>query len=316
MTPFGFGRKRDGLDDETRAAIELRRDEDVARIEGGGLPIAAHERLTDLAQRENFFTSGLSVGDFLLTRRYDVQPIAQVMGSSVYQVGWQRYQWQSAWGPGAIYELDQLSNAWNDARARAVNRLDQEARLAGADAVIDVTFENRRHEFLSGEIEIVVNGTAVRLPPGVAARPDGAPRLTDLSAADFTLLHRSGYDPVGIVCSTSVTYVAASVQTHRLTTGWQRSAPNAELGDFSTGVYAARENALARAQGTAQQHGAEGIVGVSLDVDVGVREFERNDVTHKDLIVTVHVIGTGIVARGEHQPMNPAIVLRQGAVPR
>src|SRR5262249_3358335 len=155
-----------------------------------------------------------------------------------------RYPWGSGWGDAAIFELDQLSNAWNDARARAVNRLDQEARMAGADAVIDVTFERRDHAFLSsgGEIEIVVNGTAVRLPDGVVApRPDGAPRLSDLSAADFTLLHRSGYDPVGIVCATSVTYVVASRQTRRMTTSWFSGGANAELPEFSQGVYAARE---------------------------------------------------------------------------
>jgi uncharacterized protein YbjQ (UPF0145 family) len=317
MTPFGFGRSKGGPDAETRLAIERRREADVARITQGSLPIAAQQRLDELSQREKFFTSGLSVSDFLLTRRYQVQPIAQVMGSSVYHVGWQRYPWQGGWGAGTILELGQLTNAWNDARARAVNRLDQEARLAGADAVIDVTFVTRGHDFLrgNGEIEIVANGTAVRLPGGVVApRADGAPRLSDLSAADFTLLHRSGYDPVGIVCATSVTYVVASRQTRQMTTGgWLTARPNAELTDFSQGVYAARENAISRAQYTAQQLGADGIVGVDLDVNVEIREYDSNDVKYKDLIVTVHVVGTGIVARGDHEPMNPTVILRQGA---
>jgi uncharacterized protein YbjQ (UPF0145 family) len=313
--PFGFGRgnKNDGLDDGARAAIAQRRDEDVARIAQGGLPIAAHERLTDLAGRANFFTSGLSVNDFALTRLHEVQPVAQVMGSSVYHIGWQYYPWASVWSSGQIFELDTITNAWNHARALAVDRLDQEARLAGADAVIDVSFENRRHEFLGNEIEIVVNGTAVRLPSTVEKRADGAPRLSDLSAADFTLLHRSGYDPVGIVCATSVTYVRAGQATRQATVGWQRYQGNTELTDFSQGVYAARENAISRAQYRAEQLGADGIVGVNLDVDVHVREYERNDVKYEDLIVTVHVIGTGITQRTEHVPMNPDLVLRQGA---
>jgi uncharacterized protein YbjQ (UPF0145 family) len=313
--PFGFGRNKsdDGLDDAAREAIAQRREEDIARIAQGGLPSAAHERLTDLAGRKDFFTSGLSVNDFALTRLHDVQPVAQVMGSSVYHVGWQYYPWASVWGAGAIFELDTISESWNNARRLAVGRLDQEARLAGADAVIDVSFENRRHEFLSNEIEIVVNGTAVRLPSTVEKRADGTPRLSDLSASDFTLLHRSGYDPVGIICATSVTYVRAGQATRQATVGWQRYQGNTELHDFSQGVYAARENALGRAQRDAEALHADGIVGVDLDVDVHVREYERNDVKYEDLIVTVHVIGTAITQRTEHEPMNPKIVLRQGA---
>jgi uncharacterized protein YbjQ (UPF0145 family) len=313
MSPFGFLKRLGGDDDDDGGdALERRREQDIERIEQGGLPASAHERLTELAAREDFFTSGLAVSDFALTTLHEVRPVAQVMGSSVYKVGWQRYPWGSSWSGGSITELRTLTDAWNRARTLAIGRLDQEARLAGADAVIDVSFENRRHEFLDDEIEIVINGTAVRMPPTVAPRADGAPRLSDLSTADVTLLHRSGYDVAGIVCATSVTYVSASAQTRRATVGWQRFSGNVELTDFTQGVYTARENALGRAQADAARLGADGVVGVDLDVDVEVREWEQNDTKYEDLVVTVHVLGTAITQRGEHEPMNPGLIVRQG----
>ena len=105
---------------------------------------------------------------------------------------------------GPLTELDPLTHAWNDARARALARLAEEASHAGCHAVVDVTFENRRHEFLDDEIEIVVNGTAVHLPEG---RGRARPVLTDLSMPDYVLLRRGGYAPVGVVASTSVFYI-------------------------------------------------------------------------------------------------------------
>ena len=98
-------------------------------------------------------------------------PICQVMGSSVYKVGWQNYPWGSDWGDDAsLIELRPLTDAWNHARSLALGRLAEEARIAGCHAVVDVTFANTRHEFLAGEIEIAVNGTAVHLPEAATRR--------------------------------------------------------------------------------------------------------------------------------------------------
>ncbi|MEA2153937.1 MAG: hypothetical protein QOE11_77, partial [Solirubrobacteraceae bacterium] len=193
-----------GGDEEDRAAAGIR-EQDVARIEAGGIPFAAEQRLRELAGGSGGFTSGLSVADYALTQLETIRPVCQVMGTSVYKVGWQSYPWSSGWGSdGRLVELDQLTRAWNDARARALDRLAQEAAAAGCHAVVDVTFENRRHEFLSDEIEIVVNGTAVHLPEGASA---GRAVLTDLSMPDYVLLRRAGYEPVGVVASTSVFYI-------------------------------------------------------------------------------------------------------------
>jgi uncharacterized protein YbjQ (UPF0145 family) len=280
---------------------------DVARIERGGIPLAAEQRVRELARGETAFTSNLSVADFALSRLDDVQPVCQVMGSSVYQVGWQTFPWGSTWGGGSLTELRPITDAWNHARSLALGRLEQEARLAGCHAVVDVSFESNRHEFLAGDIEIVVTGTAVRLP-----EETGTPVLTDLSLPDYTLLRRAGYRPVGVVASTSVFYIVPSLQTRRATTGWQRVQANQELADFTQGVYAAREMALGRATAQARELEAGGMIGVTIDHDIAIREVD-NGGKREDLIVTFHILGTAIAPAGEHLPLDPQLILRQGA---
>jgi uncharacterized protein YbjQ (UPF0145 family) len=280
---------------------------DIARVEAGGIPLAAEQRVLELARGDTAFTSGLSIADFALCGLDGVLPLCQVMGSSVYKVGWQRFPWSSSWGQGSLTELRPLTDAWNHARSLALGRLEQEAKLAGCHAVVDVTFEGNRHDFLDDEIEIVVNGTAVHLPEG-----GDAPVLTDLSLPDYTLLRRGGYRPVGVVTSTSVFYVVPTQQTQRATTGWQRYQPNQELVDFTQGVYAAREMALARVNEQATKLGAGGMIGVQIEHDIAIREVD-NGGKREDLIVTFHILGTAIAPAGDTTPVAPKLILRQGA---
>jgi uncharacterized protein YbjQ (UPF0145 family) len=301
-------------DDATADARRARLEEDIARIEAGTIPLAAEQRLQELAAGTTGFTSGLSVADFALTRLESIRPVCQVMGTSVYKVGWQNYPWTGGWGSDAVLtELQALTHAWNDARARALWRLGEEARVAGCHAVVDVTFDNRRHEFLDDEIEIVVNGTAVHLPEGIGAAD--RPVLTDLSMPDYILLRRGGYAPVGVVTSTSVFYIVPSRKTQRLTGGWQRMQPNQELVDYTQGVYEARERAIGRATEQASKLGAGGLVGIQIEHEIDVREVEQNNSKREDLIVTFHIIGTAIAPHGEHRPLNPQTILRLGVKP-
>lgn len=304
----------DGLrgrdDDPQDDARELRVQQDLERLAAGGVPLAAEQRLRELAAGTTGFTSNLSVADFALTTLGRVEPVCQVMGSTVYKVGWRNYPWGGLFSraDAQLTELDTLTNAWNEARRLALGRLQQEAVIAGAHAVVDVTFEARRHDFLQDDIEIVVIGTAVRLPEGGRGAD---PVLTDLSLPDFTLLRKAGYAPVGIVTASSVWYVIPSRQTVKATSGWQRFQPNQELPEYTQGIYTARETALARCTDQALRHGAHGMVGMTIDQHVAVREVEQNNRTREDLIVTMHVLGTAIYDFGEHRPLDPTLIVRQ-----
>src|SRR5438094_741153 len=63
--------------------------ESLKRIEGGGIPLAAERRLRGLAAEGGLFASGLSVKEFALLDRLGPRPLAQVLGASAFQVGWQ-----------------------------------------------------------------------------------------------------------------------------------------------------------------------------------------------------------------------------------
>src|SRR3954447_26914350 len=93
--PFGCGKS-----DEEKAAedaAEREAAEAQAALAAGQLPPKAQRRLAELRASgdDAFYTSTLSVPEFLLAREDGLRPITQLMGSSVYHVGW---QYQRTWG--------------------------------------------------------------------------------------------------------------------------------------------------------------------------------------------------------------------------
>jgi uncharacterized protein YbjQ (UPF0145 family) len=268
-------------------------EESRRRIEAGGLPVAAEERLRQLASSEGkpgLFTSDLSVQEFALLAGFGVRPLTQVMGSSIYNVGWQPVYYN------VPTEVRVLSSAFNECRQLALGRLLQEAQLAAADAVVGVKVVQGAHDWAARTIEFVVVGTAVRLPPQMR-HPDGGTVLTDLSGQEFVQLCKAGVRPVGIAAHTSVHYVPASWQTQRATSGggWSGTSwANQELRDFTQGVYAAREKAVGSVVYQARELGADGLVGVQIDEHARTHAVKRGMIDCEDLEVTFHVMGTAI----------------------
>src|SRR6266567_6511215 len=95
-------------------------------IAAGGLPIQAQRRLSEEMQAGHpLFSSDLSVNEFSLARNQGYRALSQVMGSSIYQVGWQ-YTRNYTYNTIAS-ELTILSNAHQRASQLALSRLAQEA---------------------------------------------------------------------------------------------------------------------------------------------------------------------------------------------
>ena len=291
--PFLHRRGPDGTQQDP-AAAEAGLQASLAALARGGIPPRAEQRLAELREKDRtLFTSDLSVNEFALMARAGLQPVSQVMGSSVYHVGWQGMP-GSFFGMGrGAFELGVLSEAWNSARSLALSRLQQEARFAGADTVVGVHIQWGAHDFAPNSVEMVAVGTAVRTSGAERTDP---PVLTDLSGQDLWNLLQAGYRPVGVAGATTVYYVVPQWSTQRLTTSWLSGRSNQELPDFTQAVYAAREVAFGHLSAQAQSFGAHGIVGVSIDQRIGRREVETgNDTKRIDLIVTLHVLGTAIV---------------------
>ena len=291
-----------------------RDEQSLAAIEAGGIPLAAQERLDELKRRGGgFFTSDLSTNEFLLVRQAGFEPVTQVMGSSVYHVGWQQMPWTSSWQlpMGGSAELDVLTDAWNEARGLAIGRLAEEAQRAGADAVVGVRLERKRFDTTGDLVEFTSFGTAMRSKRYAI---ENAPVLSNLSGQDFAKLYLNGYWPVGLVAASSVTYVVSGWTTQRAQRGFASRFQNQELTDYTQGLYEARQRAVLRLTRQAHEAGAHGIVGVQIEQHQEEREVDQNG-SRTDLIVTLHLIGTAIVelAADELPPTYIALSMEENA---
>lgn len=310
-----FFRRGSDEERETRARAEIEQAASLDALTHGGLPLRAQQRLGEIGKTTSgFFTSDLSVGEFALVHTLGLRPIAQVMGSSIYHVGWQQRPGSFAgWQPGGVsQELTVVSEAWNTARRRAFDRLEQEARLVGADAVVGVHVTKGQHDWAAGAIEYVAVGTAVRAD---GAKPEERPALSDLTGQDTWKLWQTGYRPLGVVGASTVHYIVPGWSS-RQASGYWSSWANQELKDFTRGVYDARETALGRLTAEARKLGAAGVVGVSIEHSAEERESGAGGSRSNDLVVTFHVIGTAIGERrteGRDLDVSQRIELRKNA---
>ncbi len=287
---MGFFTREDDADPEQA--------ESLARIEQGGITSGAEARLRALASKGSLFTSGLSVNEFALLKRLGPQPLAQVMGASVVRTGWQylpplepgtvfipsspyvptptgvalqnryteaslsqvrNYQWRTE----VVCELDVLTEAWNLARRRALQRLGEEALQVGADAVVGVHLRRSDHDLGKRTIEYLVTGTAIRLPDSVGS---DAPVLTDVSVQNYWRLRRAGHDPVGLVATSAIVF-ASPPRTTRLQR-MRTTAQNQELEELSRGFQLAREAVRARLRSQVSDAHGMGAVGVEFSHSV------------------------------------------------
>jgi uncharacterized protein YbjQ (UPF0145 family) len=222
-----------------------------------GLPQDAMQRLSELqpGKAGSIFTSDLSVNEFLLVKQAGFTPLGLVLGTSVYHVGFQMGRWSKN------QELDVLSQAMYHARELAMNRMEGEADVLGADGIVGVRLEVEFKEWGKDAAEFIAVGTAVKADDGKKWRNDhGKPFTSDLSGQDFWTLLQAGYAPLGMVMGTCVYHVAHRTFGNVLGNMGQ----NAELPQFTQALYDARELAMERMQREAEELHAEGIVGVDL----------------------------------------------------
>ena len=285
------GRAAPLSEDERQAAAV-----DLERIRDGGIPLGAQERLTRVAASSApVFTSDLTVNEYAVAQASGLTPIAQVMGSSVIQHGWQNYGW-SSFGGGAR-EMPSFAAPWNLARQRSFDRLRQEAQFAGADAVIGIEMKVDSSLQDSGNVEYLVFGTAVR-ETTLAGRHVSRPRMCALSGQDVDKLRRIGAETLDVIGHTSVVSVELSRWGNQMMGSW---AGNQEMVEVTQGVYAARQLAMENVRQQASQVGANDMVISTLTHNIDHHEYESGGYRRHFFIVSMHVLGTAI-ALGAHPP--------------
>ncbi len=278
-----FGKRNAEVDEHAK--------QDQERLARGGLPLGAELRLTELRRNGQFFTSSLSVNEFALSISEGVQPLGQVMGSTVYHVGWQYTPMYSS------TELTTLSHAQYHARLLAISRLQQEARLLGAHGVIGVRLERQAYAWGENLLEFAARGTAIALPGQPVPEH---PFVCALSGQDFYALRRGGFFPVGFAFGTCTYYHVASYTTQWVNGGgfFGGGMVNQELTDYTQAVYTARHAATTRLDDEAARVAAEGVVGVTIEDYIRPYEVEINNQQRRDLIVEFTALGTAVVAGG------------------
>jgi uncharacterized protein YbjQ (UPF0145 family) len=281
-------------------------------IQAGRLPLRAQERLARMQGRA--FTSALSVPAFATVHGVGFDPVGQVLGSCVYQLGW-AYSSCGYWGYGTGYgggyggfggfggagaapasalsvvDVGTRKRALRDATGRALSRLAAEAGGLGADGVVDVTLTWTPFEGMRGTVEVQAIGTAVR-GRGSNLTHLGSPFLSDLSGQDVSVLLRSGYAPTGVAVGIAVCVRHDDYWTRMSSSAW---AGNQEIPGVTDLITTTRHRARESAA-----HDVASLGGTALVVKaMSLRTWEQEPGEgHRDHLAEASVVGTSVVAIG------------------
>lgn len=265
----------------------------MADWDGRGLPPVAAERVRRAAAGGPWTSlltapaaAGLEVAGF--------DPVGEVMGSIVQNIGWNGYR-----GCGTFTGLNQRGpastttvggyapyiDAMRHGYATALDRMLQETVAIGGDGVVGVQI--KVDHLGSGAREFVALGTAVRARS--RTRPH-RPFSTDLPAYDLAKLVRSGW-----MCTDLVVGLAVAIRHDDWRTRQQSTwgAGNVEVDGYTDLVTVVRGEARHRFAQQVARAGAEGAVVSSM----GLRTWEiEPSENHRDHLAEASVLGTAVVS--------------------
>ncbi len=296
---MGFLKRDDGnpssqLQPVSDASVSAPQAESYEAGSLAGIPASGRERIARMKQdvARGFFTSDLSVNEFLLVKQSGFEPLGLVLGSSIYHIGFQQAMWNQN------QEMGVLTQAMYHARELAMTRMEEEADQLGADGVVGVRLDIGRYDWGADLAEFIAVGTAVRHAAGQLHRaPNDRPFTSDMTGQDFATLLRAGYRPTGLVMGNCVYHVARQGMLASL----KQVGRNVEMPNFTQALYEARELAMERMQNEADELQSEGIVGA--------RIVERSHGWGSH-VIEFFAIGTAVVSTtAEHQIEKPALVL-------
>jgi uncharacterized protein YbjQ (UPF0145 family) len=269
------------------------------------LPPGAQARI-NWARQGHTWTSGLSVDEFACLRTAGFEPVGQVMGSTVHNLGWWYgaridcgYRSSGLLGSGSARTITSgATGAWGGyasyidtlyrARRTAMGRMAAECAALGGDGVVAVRLHIAPFQGATGHLEFQAFGTAVRAAGNV--RP-GRIFLSHLSGQDFTKLISSGWVPVDMALGMSIGVRHDDWQVGRSTGVF---AGSQEVGGWTELVSVTRSEARHHIMVDTARAGAEGVVLSATDLHVRERECSYSD-NRRDHVVEVTFIGTSIV---------------------
>jgi uncharacterized protein YbjQ (UPF0145 family) len=251
------------------------------------------------------WNSALSAQEFASVRGAGFEPVGQVLGTTVLNLGY-----SGAWGCPGTWELAPSASAWKSSYAPLVRAMYSARRLAlsravtecgalGGDGIVGVRL--RIGEFPAGGLEFTVLGTAVR-----AARSRIRPRTpftSHLSGQDFAKLIHTGRVPVGLAFGIAVATRHDDWRTSRRT-AW--TAGNQEVDGYTRLVNHVRHDARNQLAADAAEQGGDGVVVDDVELKVWSGECPSMGYA-RDFGAEAVFVGTSIARfRRSERPPGPA----------
>jgi uncharacterized protein YbjQ (UPF0145 family) len=267
-----------------------------------GLPPAAVSRIAEIRQ-SGTWGSALTADEFTAIKGVGFEPVGQVLGAAVYNIGYTGgYACPGAWagyggfatpyqsvtavsGSGSMGSFGPMVQTLYQARRQAIARMSEECAGLGGHGVVGVDLTIGA--FPAGGLEFKAIGTAVRAPGGVALRH---PFTSGLSGQDFAKLIMAGWAPAGLALGISI----GARHDDWLTINQTRwGSGNAEVGGYTDLVNQARHDARGQLDRDVTRMGADGVVVKSMDLRIRERECPVQE-HRRDHIAEVTIIGTAI----------------------
>lgn len=262
----------------------------------GSLPDAARARMAEIGSSHTW-GSALSTQEFAAVKGAGFDPVGQVLGTAVFQIGytggwgcsgaWSYYGGgvgaqvsSSAWAP-----FSALVKTMYAARRLAISRAVAECQSLGGDGIVGADLKVRR--FPAGGLEFTMIGTAVRARGNV--RP-AKPFTSHVGGQDFAKLIHAGYVPTSLVLGISI----ATRHDDWLTMGQNRwNAGNQEISGYTQLVNHARHDARTQLANDVKAHRADGVVVDEVDLNISERECPAQQ-GRRDHIAEAVFLGTAI----------------------
>ncbi|UWE07472.1 YbjQ family protein [Actinacidiphila bryophytorum] len=272
---------------------------------------AAGRERTARSRAGGTWDSALSAQEFAAVESAGFDPVGQVLGTAVFQIGYTGAwdcagPWQTAGTP------DLSSSRWAPyaplvrvlytARRTVVGRAASECRALGGDGVVGLTL--RMREFPAGGVEFSALGTAVR------ARSRTRPHrvfTSHLGGQDFARLLDGGWVPTGLAFGISIAALHGDLAIRRQTR-W--TAGNQEVDGYTRLVTYARRDARTQLARNAAANGGDGVVVEAMQLQVRDRSCSQGSHDH---IAEAVFAGTSVARfgrQGRRSGPGPLTIMR------
>jgi len=268
-----------------------------------GLPSVAEARMAGI-RRSGTWGSSLSTSEFAAIRSTGFEPVGQVLGAAVYNVGYTGgFSCPGAWsgfgfarfgapsvgvtsvsGDGNFGSFGPMVATLYEARRTAIARMSAECAELGGHGVVGVSLTIGA--FPTGGLEFKAIGTAVRAPGPALERPF----TSDLSGQDFAKLFLDGWMPVGLALGISV---GARHDDWLTVTQTRWGAGNMEVSGYTDVMIQTRHDAREQLERDVARQGADGVVVSTVTARVRDRDCPAQE-GRRDHIVEATLIGTAI----------------------